>query len=363
MFLGELAGDRSPVHTFTPLLGAQLDLEPGADLTLDVDPAFEHGVLLDTGRVEVDGTVLDVADLAFQADGSKQLNIVNRGDGPARVMLLGGTPFPEQLVMWWNFVGRSHEDIATYRQMWEDNDDRFGAVTAIAARCHACPRRRFRTRRCVRDRIPGYRGGHDYRQDRRTDHRHRGVRPLQHRGRRDRPSGFTEIVDEDGQRTFPHTEVDDAFQGRGLATILIGEALQATRDAGLRIVPVCPMVANYVKKHSEFDATSSTLAGEFLDGLARYRRRGDDTGPLGRSSSPTATASYPRLSRAARGARPSAATTSAASSATSSNATPAIPTFSLPGSPSTCSVPRHWRRCASTPRSPARGDDSSWSTR
>ena len=120
VFLGELAGDRSPVHTFTPLLGAQVDLEPGADLTLDVDPDFEHGVLLDTGRVEVDGTVLDVADLAFQADGCKQLNIVNRGDGPARAILLGGTPFREQLVMWWNFVGRSHEDIAAYRQMWED---------------------------------------------------------------------------------------------------------------------------------------------------------------------------------------------------------------------------------------------------
>ena len=69
----------------------------------------------------------------------------------------------------------------------------------------------------------------------------------------DKTAGFTEIVDEDGRRTFPHTEVDDAFQGRGLATILIGEALQQTRDAGLRIVPVCPMVADYVKKHSEFD--------------------------------------------------------------------------------------------------------------
>ena len=67
-------------------------------------------------------------------------------------------------------------------------------------------------------------------------------------------AGFTEIVDSDGRRTFPHTEVDDAFQGRGLATILIGEALQQTRDAGLRIVPVCPMVADFVKKHHEFDA-------------------------------------------------------------------------------------------------------------
>jgi redox-sensitive bicupin YhaK (pirin superfamily) len=128
VFLGELDGDRSPVHTFTPLLGAQLDLDPGADLTLEVEPDFEHGVLLDQGSVEVAGTALDVADLAFQAAGNDGLTIVNRGESPARVVLLGGPPFPEQLVMWWNFVGRSHEDIAHYRQLWEDHDDRFGAV-------------------------------------------------------------------------------------------------------------------------------------------------------------------------------------------------------------------------------------------
>jgi uncharacterized protein len=63
--------------------------------------------------------------------------------------------------------------------------------------------------------------------------------------------GFTEYVDRDGQRVFPHTEVLDEFGGRGLATILVGEALAATRDAGLRIVAVCPMVAGYVEKHKE----------------------------------------------------------------------------------------------------------------
>jgi quercetin 2,3-dioxygenase len=128
VFLGELEGDRSPVHTFTPLLGAQLDLDPGAHLALEVDLAFEHGVLLDQGSVEVAGTSLDVADLAFQATGCDRLEMVNRGQSPARVVLLGGPPFPEQLVMWWNFVGRSHEDIALYRRLWQDHDDRFGAV-------------------------------------------------------------------------------------------------------------------------------------------------------------------------------------------------------------------------------------------
>jgi predicted GNAT family acetyltransferase len=65
--------------------------------------------------------------------------------------------------------------------------------------------------------------------------------------------GFTEYADRDGQRIFPHTEVAGEFEGRGLATILVNQALQATRDSGLRIVAVCPLVAAFVKKHHEFD--------------------------------------------------------------------------------------------------------------
>ncbi|MCK0176033.1 MULTISPECIES: GNAT family N-acetyltransferase [Mycobacteriaceae] len=64
--------------------------------------------------------------------------------------------------------------------------------------------------------------------------------------------GFAEFTDRDGRRIFTHTEVDKQFEGRGLATILVGEALQQTRDAGMRIVPVCKLVANYVEKHDEF---------------------------------------------------------------------------------------------------------------
>jgi redox-sensitive bicupin YhaK (pirin superfamily) len=128
VFLGDLAGGRSPVHTFTPLLGAQVDLAPGAAVTLDVDSAFEHGVLLDHGSVDVAGTPLAVADLAFQGAGNSRLTLSNRGDQPARVLVLGGPPFPEELVMWWNFVGRSHDDIVRYRRQWQSHDDRFGEV-------------------------------------------------------------------------------------------------------------------------------------------------------------------------------------------------------------------------------------------
>jgi quercetin 2,3-dioxygenase len=128
VFVGELAGSRSPVHTFTPLLGVQIDLAANARLDLDVDPAFEHGVLCDSGPIEVADTTLAAADLAYQRPGSRTLRLRNLSDRRARVVLLGGTPFTEELVMWWNFVGRNHDDIVSYRQLWRDADERFGAV-------------------------------------------------------------------------------------------------------------------------------------------------------------------------------------------------------------------------------------------
>jgi predicted GNAT family acetyltransferase len=64
--------------------------------------------------------------------------------------------------------------------------------------------------------------------------------------------GLADYVDRDSRRTFPHTEVSRAFQKRGLATILVAEALRATREAGLRIVPACSMVADYIDQHPEF---------------------------------------------------------------------------------------------------------------
>jgi predicted GNAT family acetyltransferase len=64
--------------------------------------------------------------------------------------------------------------------------------------------------------------------------------------------GRAEYLDRGEKRVFTHTEVDNSYEGRGLATILIGEALQQTRDAGLRIKALCPMVVAYLKKHDEY---------------------------------------------------------------------------------------------------------------
>lgn len=129
VFLGEFAGQRSPVPTFTPLLGAQIDIPPGVAAAFPVDRGFEHGVLLDTGEVTAAGSALAAGDLWYQSPGHETVALANTGDVPARLLLLGGSPFGEALVMWWNFVGRSHADIAAYRRLWQDGDDRFGEVT------------------------------------------------------------------------------------------------------------------------------------------------------------------------------------------------------------------------------------------
>ncbi|MEU3646100.1 pirin family protein [Lentzea sp. NPDC034063] len=126
VFLGSLAGSTSPVRTFTPLLGAEIVLPAGASLTLDVAPSFEHGVLLDTGDVTLGSTALSPGSLGYVGTGRSTLTL-SSVDG-ARVVLLGGEPFGEEIVMWWNFVGRTHDEIAGFREEWQAETDRFGRV-------------------------------------------------------------------------------------------------------------------------------------------------------------------------------------------------------------------------------------------
>ncbi|MGW1887018.1 pirin family protein [Streptomyces sp. NPDC001970] len=128
VFLGSLAGDTSPVPTFTPLLGAELSIEPDATVHLPVNEEFEHGVIVDSGKVHMNGTSLGAAELGYAASGLTALTLTNASPQQARVVLLGGPPFQEEIVMWWNFIGRTHEDIVQARDAWQSGSDRFGRV-------------------------------------------------------------------------------------------------------------------------------------------------------------------------------------------------------------------------------------------
>lgn len=131
VFLGSLLGAASPVATFTPLLGAELLLDAGAEITLDVDPSYELGVLVDTGSVTVAGTDVVKDELAYVPPGGDTLTL--RAGAATRLLLLGGPPFGEAIVMWWNFVGRSHDEVVAFREEWQAQitpaglvDGRFG---------------------------------------------------------------------------------------------------------------------------------------------------------------------------------------------------------------------------------------------
>ena len=119
VFMGELAGHSAVAGGDTPLVGAQIDLAVGATIELDLDPGFEHGVLVDTGAVRVAGTAVQQNELGFLTAGPTGIRVENTGDSAARVLLLGGEPLGEQIVMWWNFIGRSHDEVAAFRAQWQ----------------------------------------------------------------------------------------------------------------------------------------------------------------------------------------------------------------------------------------------------
>lgn len=76
--------------------------------------------------------------------------------------------------------------------------------------------------------------------------------------------GLADFADRGDQRVFHHTEIDPEFGGRGLATILLEEALEATRAEGKRIVPVCSMVVTVLKKHPEYNDITDPVTAEVI---------------------------------------------------------------------------------------------------
>ncbi len=136
VLIGGLGGERSPAQTYSPLLGAVLELGAPGRVSVRLHPDFEHGVLSLDGSIAVDGHALERSALLGLPPGRTSLLL--SADQPSRILLLGGEPFKQDLVMWWNFVGRSHDDIAEARSDWE-SERRFGSVSYPGARLPAPP--------------------------------------------------------------------------------------------------------------------------------------------------------------------------------------------------------------------------------
>ena len=126
VILGDLAGTASPGTTFSPAVGAELAVAAGAAITVPLEPGFEHALLVLAGTAEAADTRIVPGAMLYLGCGRAELR-VSAVDGPARVLLIGGAPFEERIVMWWNFVARDNDEIVAARAAWNDRSG-FGDV-------------------------------------------------------------------------------------------------------------------------------------------------------------------------------------------------------------------------------------------
>lgn len=124
VLIGGLEGQVSPARHDTPLVGIELLLHGRTTVPLVDD--FEYGLLVLEGRAAVAGSSLSPGKFGYLGRGREELSI--EVEEPTRALLLGGVPFDEKIVMWWNFVGRTREEIDSAYSSWAGQDDRFGTV-------------------------------------------------------------------------------------------------------------------------------------------------------------------------------------------------------------------------------------------
>ena len=137
VLIGELDGVASPAVGHTPLCGADLELAAGAGVELAVRPDFEYGAFVVAGEVTAESVSAAVDQLVYLGSGRRAVRLASSTGG--RVILLGGEPFAEEVVMWWNFIGRSHAEIVAFRSAWERRDVRFAPVVSSDERVLEAP--------------------------------------------------------------------------------------------------------------------------------------------------------------------------------------------------------------------------------
>ena len=127
VFAGTMEGLRSPAPYYSPQLGADVRVHPRHRLDLPLDPTYEHAALVMSGDCVLDGETLAERMLYYLGTARSEASFSS--EAGARVLLIGGPPFPETVLMWWNFVARTPEEIAQARADWEERR-RFGDVAA-----------------------------------------------------------------------------------------------------------------------------------------------------------------------------------------------------------------------------------------
>lgn len=125
LFIGEFLGHISLAKVFSPLLAAEIDIPAGSSTSLPTNKNFEYGILVVTGEVNANGNSVHLGQLHYVPAGKTGLTLASPIG--AKLLLLGGEPFKEKIVMWWNFIARSHDEIVEMRDAWQSQNPRFSA--------------------------------------------------------------------------------------------------------------------------------------------------------------------------------------------------------------------------------------------
>ena len=126
LIVGEALGQRSPAKVHSPLAGLDIICSDTGTRSLPLDPAFEHALIVIEGELTLGNARLVPGNLYYLGAGRGRVELGNAV--PARAFLLGGEPMKEDVLLWWNFVGRTSEEMSEARAQWEAHAARFGEV-------------------------------------------------------------------------------------------------------------------------------------------------------------------------------------------------------------------------------------------
>jgi redox-sensitive bicupin YhaK (pirin superfamily) len=136
VLVGEFAGAHSRARRDSDHVGIELDMH-GGDTTFSLDPAYEYALVVASGAVLVDTQVVTPGHLAYLDPGRDECRLSTKG--PVKAVLVGGQPFAERVLMWWNFVARTQDEIAEMWLRWAAGDERFGDVASPVAPIEVAP--------------------------------------------------------------------------------------------------------------------------------------------------------------------------------------------------------------------------------
>jgi quercetin 2,3-dioxygenase len=134
VLVGSFEGERSPARADTEMLGLDVSIAPG-EVEVPLRSGFEHGIVALDGSVLVDGELVEADTLVHLGTGRSSLRLGAKD--VTRLLLIGGTPFESPVLMWWNFVARTTDEIDLATTEWNQGSDRFGVVDSGLGRIPA----------------------------------------------------------------------------------------------------------------------------------------------------------------------------------------------------------------------------------